>query len=82
MGGADDALADFDVEAEIARELAELPDDWISDAVETAHSYCSSPAVGGITNRENSVWPAGSSTGQDHSGKLLRPLHAVVLCRD
>jgi hypothetical protein len=82
MGGGDDALADFDVEAEIARALAELPDDWIPDAVETAHSYCSSTVAGGVTNRENSGWPAGRSAGQDHSGELLRPLHAVEPCRD
>jgi hypothetical protein len=82
MGGTDDALADFYVEAELARELAELPDDWMPDAVEASHSYCSSSAVaGGIANRENPASPAGSSAGQDHSGEQLRPLHAAVLCQ-
>jgi hypothetical protein len=75
MAGADDALADFDVEAEFAKELAALPDNWLPDASEARHSCCSSSSAlaGGINNRDISAWPAGSSAGQDHSGELLRP---------
>jgi hypothetical protein len=70
MAVADDALADFDVEAEIARELAALPLDCLPDDGDTAGSFSSSIAEAGcIPGKPEPASSAMRSTEEGHAGK-------------
>lgn len=69
MAVADDALADFDVEAEFAKELAALSHDWLPQA-DNASNSCSSSTTGrGTRSMPNQASRTGSSTAQELGGK-------------